>query len=181
MLPARPSTNQQAVHKKWMDEDNKTKYYVLVSMSNNLQQQHEDIRTAREMLVYLQELYGEQSHTVRFEIFRRLFRAKMHDGQSINDHCLIMIKDTKELQKLGMNMDKELQVDLILQSLPDSYRQFIMNYYINKIDATLLELLNMLVIVEGTLKSSSGMVVTVEQASSKRKTSFKRKKKPTKK
>ena len=45
----------------------------------------------------------------------------MHDGQSVNDHCLTMIKDIEELQKLGMNMDKELQADLILQSLPNSY------------------------------------------------------------
>ena len=61
----------------------------------------------------------------------------MHDGQSVNDHYLTMIKDIEELQKLGMNMDKELQVDLILQSIPKSYGQFIMNYHMNKIDSTL--------------------------------------------
>ena len=105
------------------------------------------------MLVHLQELYDKQSRTARFKISRRLFRAKVRNEQSVNDHCLTMIKDIEELQKLEMNMDKELQVDLILQSLPDSYGQFIMNYYMNKIDATLLELLNMLVTAEGTLKS----------------------------
>ena len=46
---------------------------------------------------------------------------KMCDGQFVNNHCLIMFKDIEELQKLRMNMDKELQVDLILQSLLDSY------------------------------------------------------------
>ena len=66
------------------------------------------------MLTHLQELYSEQSRTAHFKIFQRLFRAKMHDGQSINDHCLAMIKEIKELQNLSMNMDKELQVDLIL-------------------------------------------------------------------
>ena len=107
-LPARPSADQQAALEKWMDEDNKAKYYILASMSNDLQQQHEDMRTTREMLVHLQELYGEHSHTARFEISRRLFRVKMCDGQAINDHCLTMIKDIEVLQKLGMNMDKEL-------------------------------------------------------------------------
>ena len=80
-----------------------------------------------------------------------------------------------------MNMDKELRVDLILQSLSDSYGQFIMNYYINKIDSTLSELLNMLVTVEGILKSLKGTVLIVERTSSKRKSFFKKKKKPTKK
>ena len=56
-----------------------------------------------------------------------------------------------------------------------------MNYHMNKIDSTLSELLNILVIVEGTLKSSRGTVLTVKQASSKRKSSFKEKKKPMKK
>ena len=79
------------------------------------------MRIAREMLTHLQELYDEQSRTVHFEVSQRLFRVKMHDGQSINDHCLIMIKDIEELQKLGMNIDKKLQVDLILQSLADLY------------------------------------------------------------
>ena len=67
-------------------------------------------------------------------------------------------------------------MDLILQSLPDLYGQFIMNYYMNKIDSTLSELLNMLVIVEGTLKILRGTVLTVEQISSKKKSTFKKKK-----
>ena len=91
-----------------MDEDNKTKCYILTFISNDLQQQHEDIRTAKEMLTYLQELYGKQSHTAHFEIFWKLFRVKMHDGQSINDYYLTIIKDIKELQKLRINMDKKL-------------------------------------------------------------------------
>ena len=93
----------------------------------------------------------------------------------------MLFRSIEEFQKLGMNMDKKLQVDLILQSLPNLYGQFIMNYHINKIDSTLSELLNMLVTAEGTLKNSKSMALTMVQASSKRKSSFKKKKKPTKK
>ena len=96
----------------------------------------------------------------------------MYDGQSVNDHYLTMIKDIEEPQKLEINIDKELQVDLILQSLLDSYGQFIMNYHMNKIDSTLSELLNMLVIAEGTLKNSRDTILIVEWASFKRKSSF---------
>ena len=56
-----------------------------------------------------------------------------------------------------------------------------MNYHMNKIDSTLSELLNILVIEEGILKSSRGTVLVMEQAFSKRKCSFKKKKKPAKK
>ncbi|OAY70105.1 Retrovirus-related Pol polyprotein from transposon TNT 1-94, partial [Ananas comosus] len=149
-------------------------------MSNELQRQHEDMKTAKEMLTHLKELYGEQSRSARFEVSKRLFKAKMHDGQSVHDHCLTMIKDLEELEKLGVKMDKELQVDLILQSLPVSYGQFIVNYHMNKIDCTNAELLNMLITTEGTLKSSKGSILAVERASSsKRKSNWK--KKPAKK
>ena len=66
------------------------------------------MRTVREMMVYLQELYGEQSHTARFDVSQRFFKVKICDGQSINNHCLTMIKDIEELQKLGMIIDKKL-------------------------------------------------------------------------
>ncbi|OAY67135.1 hypothetical protein ACMD2_15836 [Ananas comosus] len=91
-----------------------------------------------------------------------------------------MIIDLEELEKLSLKMDKELQVDLIMQSLFVSYEQFIVNYHMNKIDCTNAELLNMLAIIEGTLKSSKGTVLVVERASSsKRKSNWK--KKPAKK
>ena len=117
----------------------------------------------------------------RFEVFRRFFKMKMRDGQFVHDHCLTMIKDIEELQKLEMNMDKELQVDLIIQPLSDSYRQFIMNYHINKIDSTLPELLNILITAEGTLKSSRRTVLPMEQIFFKRKSTGKKNKKPAKK
>ena len=94
---------------------------MLASMSNELQYQHEDMRTARQMLVHLQELYDEQSHTAHYEVSKRFFKVKMHNGQSVHDNCLTMIKDLEELEKLEMFMDKDLQVDLFSWSLTDSY------------------------------------------------------------
>ena len=58
-LPACPSAEQKASLDKWTDEDNKAKYYMLGSMSNELQRQHEDIKTVHQMLAHLQELFGE--------------------------------------------------------------------------------------------------------------------------
>ena len=63
-----------------MNKDNKAKCYILASMSNDLQRQHEDMKIAKEMLTQLQEFYGEQSRTAHFEISQRLFKAKIRDG-----------------------------------------------------------------------------------------------------
>ena len=93
---------------------------MLASMTNELQNQHEDMKTAKTILTHLQELHGEQSRIAHFEVSKRVFYTKMHEGQSVHDHCLAMIKDIEQLEKLGMSMSKDLQVDLILQSLPSS-------------------------------------------------------------
>ena len=53
-------------------------------------------------------------------------------------------------------------MDLILQSLTSLYSQFIMNFHLNKFDCTIFELINMLVTMEGTLKSSKSTVLAVE-------------------
>ena len=45
----------------------------------------------------------------------------MHDGQLVQDHYLMMIKDLKELEKLGVKLNQVLQNDIILQSLTDAY------------------------------------------------------------
>ena len=67
-LPARPSTEQRASLEKWIDEDNKARYYMLGSMSDELQRQHEDIGTARQMLAHLQEMFGEQSRAAKYQV-----------------------------------------------------------------------------------------------------------------
>ena len=113
-LPACPTADQRASHEKWLDNDNKVRCYVLASMSNELQCQHKDMTTAWQMLSYLQELYSKQSRAARFEVSKQLFKAKMRDGQLVHDRYLTMIKDLEELEKLGLSMDKDLQVDLIL-------------------------------------------------------------------
>ena len=64
---------------------------------------------------------------------------KMRERQSVHDHCITMIKDLEELEKLGLNMQRELKVNLNLQSLINLFGQFIVNYHINKLDCNLSE------------------------------------------
>ena len=100
----------------------------------------------------------------------------MRDGQSVQDHCLTMIKDMEELEKLGVKLDLDLQNDIILQSLTDAYGQFIMNYHMHKLQNSLAELMNMLVTAELSMKGSKGSVLAMERTSSKRKSYGKKKK-----
>lgn len=49
-------------------------------------------------------------------------------------------------------MDHELSIDLILQTIPDSFSQFVMNFNMNRLEVILPELLNMLDTIEKSIK-----------------------------
>ena len=87
---------------------------MLGSMSDELQRQYKDIKISHQMLAHLQELFGEQSHVAKYQVTKRLFKAQMHDGQSIQDHYLMMIKNLEELEKLGVKLNQDLQINIIL-------------------------------------------------------------------
>ena len=69
---------------------------------------------------------------------------------------LKMINLIEKLARLSFLMDHELSVDLVLQSLPPSFSQFVLNYNMNKLEASLPELSNMLQSVEPNLKKEKG-------------------------
>jgi len=74
----------------------------------------------------------------RYETFKELFCCKMIGGSLVNIHFLRMIGYIEKLSQLGFVTDLVLNVDLVLQSLPQSFSQFVMNYHLNKLDSTLL-------------------------------------------
>ena len=63
---------------------------------------------------------------------------------SVESHVAQMITEIDELATMGIVFEAENTVDMVLQSLPDSWRQFIINYNLMNTDDTLGELLSTL-------------------------------------
>ena len=103
----------------------------------------------------LKEMFGEQGRSARQETMRQIYNTKMAEGSSVREHCLTMISNLNTLEVLGADIDKESQVDIILQSLPESFKEFRLNYNMNKKIYSLSELMNELVAAEGILGTSS--------------------------
>ena len=76
-------------------------------------------------------------------------------------HGLKMYGYIERLASLGFVMDVELSVDLILQSLPDSYASFVLNYQMNRVYNTIPELINMLKAAEEAINKQSSKSVMV--------------------
>ncbi|PKI45504.1 hypothetical protein CRG98_034095 [Punica granatum] len=55
------------------------------------------MKSAREILKNLRELYGENSRTARYEILKELFRARMQERTEVGAHVQKMIRKDKEV------------------------------------------------------------------------------------
>src|SRR5262249_34040379 len=136
---------------------------MLGSMTPELQKQCEDMEPSV-MLTYLRSLFASNARSERYEISKKLFRLRISEGSSVQAHVLKMIEWIRRLDKLGFELSDELSTDLILQSLPDSFNPFILNYNMNKIESSLDGLLNMLVVAEGDLQKEVAPVMVFGRA-----------------
>lgn len=86
-----------------------------------------------------------------------------------------MIGYINKLGQLSFIMNHELSVDLVLQSLPKRFSQFIMNYHMNKLDNTLPELFNILKTIERAFKKEKDHVLLIQFSSMSKKKNKKNK------
>ena len=128
------------------------KCYILASMLNILQHQHQYYTVASDIMFNLSEMFGSQGRLARQKAMREFLSTKMSEGTPVQDHLLKMFDHLNTLEVLGAEIDGESQVDMILESLPESYDQFKLNYILNHKDYSLNELMSALQAMEGIIK-----------------------------
>ena len=69
------------------------------------------------------------------------------------------------MEILGVEIDGETQVDMVLEALLDYFKQFQLNYNMNKMVMNLPELMRELQIAEGILKDQKGIHMGVKHSS----------------
>ena len=89
----------------------------------------------------------------------------MEKGTSLVQHALKMYEHIERLNQLGYWIDFELGMDLIKASLPDSFAQFMLDYRMNNIMSTILDLINLLKIVKGKLAEKKAKETTMKETS----------------
>lgn len=95
-----------------------------------------------DILVALKKLYGKNSRVVEYELCATLFEMRLREKMSSNDHIIRMTNILRQLDIYGVIITDKVKVNLILQSLLNSYKSFITNYNMNRIKHMLLKLLN---------------------------------------
>ena len=88
--------------------------YILASISNVLQHQHQSMSTSYDMMISLKEMFGDKNPAVRLLVMRDLMNTTIVEGTPMRDHILKMISLLNELEILGSDIDGEIQIDIIL-------------------------------------------------------------------
>ena len=81
--------------------------YILASMSNVLQHQHEHMATAYDMMMNLKKMFGDQNRAGRQVAMKALLNTKMAEGTSVQEHVPKMIAHLNEYEILGAEIDGE--------------------------------------------------------------------------
>ncbi|KAK8694648.1 hypothetical protein V6N13_072195 [Hibiscus sabdariffa] len=92
----------------------------------------------------------------------------MSEGTPVGAHVIKMMGYIQTLEKQGFALNNELVTDVILQSLSDSFKQFILNFNMNDIDKTLPQLLGMLRTAKSNLKKNGSNSIQIVRVAKER-------------
>ncbi|XP_071739852.1 uncharacterized protein [Rutidosis leptorrhynchoides] len=116
----------------------------------------------------LKEMFQQQARQQRFETVRALHACKMAEGTFVSFYVLKMKSYIDQLERLGSSIGPELAIDLILNSLPKSYDQFVLNYNMNNWEKSISELHLMLKTTEKNIPFKTSEVLMIRKGKIKK-------------
>ena len=91
----------------------------------------------------------------------------MEENRSTSQHVLKMSGYNNHLTQLGVNLPDDSVIDRILQSLPPSYKSFVMNYNMQGITKVIPELFAMLKSTDVEIKKEHQVLMVNKSTSFK--------------
>ncbi|KAJ9556430.1 hypothetical protein OSB04_011044 [Centaurea solstitialis] len=156
-LPAAPAAGASRAireeYEKRLTESNEAACLMLATMVPELQKGMESLG-AYDMANQLKDMFQQQARQERFDNVKALSECKMAPGSSVSVHVLKMKSYIDQLERLGFPISQELATDFILSSLSSSYEPFVLNYQMNNLEKTIMELHGMLKTAESNMAKS---------------------------
>src|SRR4051812_22002898 len=170
--------DEKAVYQSRKDDYGVIKSTMLFAMESDLQNRFEDYPGPFEILEELKTMFQTQARSERYEISKKFFNCKMEEGISVSEHAIKMSGYTQRLEQLDCKIPEELKIDRVLQSLPPSYKGFVVTH--NQIGSTdtITELFAKLKAAEVDIKKDNHVLMVNKTTSFKKakgaKNSFKK-------
>src|SRR6266516_4100051 len=171
-LGARPAAGATAdVMNVWQskaDDYSIVQCAMLYGLESGLQRRFER-HGAYEMFQELKLIFQANSRVERYEVSNKFYSCKMEENSSVSEHILRMSGYHNHLTQLGVNLPDDSVIDRVLQSLPPSYKGFVMNYNMQGMEKTIPELFVMLKAAEVEIKKEHQVLMVSKTTSFKKK------------
>ncbi|KAL7615286.1 hypothetical protein Lser_V15G05118 [Lactuca serriola] len=131
-----------------------------------LQKPPKKLLNLRLPLKFLRDQHFHQKKLKRFKLIEALLTKKHEDGKLVCAHVLEMKSHIDRLRMLGVKFSGKLVIDWVLQSLPESYVEFIREYYAMNYDVTLINLTYMFIDAESSMIRRTGQAYLIGQSNS---------------
>ena len=104
------------------------------------------------MFEELKMVFQAHARVERYEVSDKFYSCKMEENSSVSEHILKMSGLHNRLSQLEINLPDKAVIDRILQSLPPSYKSFVLNYNMQGMVKTIPEVFSMLKSAEVEIK-----------------------------
>ena len=119
------------------------------------------------MFQELKFIFEKNAGIKRYETSEKFYACKMKENGSVSDHILKMSGYSTRLAELGMPLPPEAITDRVLQSLPPSYKSFVLNYNMHGINKSVAELFAMLKAAESEIQKEHQVLMVNKTTSFK--------------
>ncbi|KAK1695964.1 hypothetical protein QYE76_012661 [Lolium multiflorum] len=165
-----PETETDEVKNVYMTR--KTRYSqvqcaILCSLESDLQKRFEH-HDPHELIKELKTIFETHAAVECYEASKHFFSCMMEEGSSISEHMLVMTGHAKKLSDLGIVIPNRLGINRVLQSLPPSYKNFVMNYNMQNMNKEFPELFGMLKAAEIEIKKEHQVLMVNKTTSFKK-------------
>ncbi|KAK1631342.1 hypothetical protein QYE76_005657 [Lolium multiflorum] len=137
------------------------------SLESDLQK-HFEHHDPHELMKELKAIFETHAAVECYEASKHFFSCMMEEGSSVSEHMLAMTGHAKKLSDLGIVIPNRLGINRVLQSLPPSYKNFVMNYNMQNMNKELPELFGMLKAAEIEIKKEHQVLMVNKTTSFKK-------------
>ncbi|KAH9659037.1 Integrase catalytic domain-containing protein [Citrus sinensis] len=117
----------EIIDDKWNEVDGNAISDLHLALADGVLSSVAEKNTAKEIWDTLTKLYEAKSLHNKIFLKRKLYTLRMAESTMVTDHINTLKTLFSQLTTLGYNIEENERAELLLQSLPDSYDQLIIN------------------------------------------------------
>ncbi|KAL5560897.1 hypothetical protein UlMin_030644 [Ulmus minor] len=133
------SSEESMAFDNWVNSNEIARCYIMASMNGVLQKEQEGYLNARDIMHNVEDMFGGQSVLVRQAAVHNLMNYKQKPETPIKDHMLTVIGYLAEAQSHGFDIDANIQMEMIFESLSKEFIPFGMIFNLSGKNMSLTE------------------------------------------